>query len=97
MTFLKYFKFPRARSQDPITSFEAVDSVQESLKEHIQIILDCLSKHGPLGKDGIANRTILDSNQVARRLSEMKAMNLIKLTGKKVKSNAGCNEREWTI
>lgn len=89
--------FPRVRADDPITSYEAADSIKESALDHHQIILDCLRQHGALGKDGIAARTKLNSNQVARRLSEMGARDLICATGNTVKSNAGRNEREWKI
>jgi len=88
-------EFPRVRSSDPLTSFEAADSIKESVSQHHQVILDCLQQHGPLGKDGISARTDLDGNQVARRLNEMKIIGLIELTGNTVKSNSGRNEREW--
>jgi len=94
--FNKMFpEFPRVRANDPLTSFEAAESIKESVSQHHQEILNCLVKHGPLGKDGIAARTNLDSNQVARRLNEMKILGLIQLTGNTVKSNSGRNEREW--
>jgi predicted transcriptional regulator len=104
MDYKKMFKtmfplgqFPRVRSSDPVTSFEAADQIKESVKQHHQVILECLRTHGALGKDGIAALTNLDGNQVARRLSEMKVIGLIQLTGKTVKSNSGRNEREWSI
>jgi len=87
--------FPRVRASDPLTSFEAADAVREYAEHHHQRILDCLLSIGPLGKDGIAHCTNLDSNQVARRLNEMKVIGMIELTGNKVKSNSGRNEREW--
>lgn len=94
--FNKMFpEFPRVRAHDPVTSFEAAESIKESVSEHHQIILDCLIKHGALGKDGIAARTNLDSNQVARRMNEMRVLGLVMLTGNTVKSNTGRNEREW--
>ena len=94
--FNKMFpEFPRVRANDPVTSFEAAESIKESVSEHHQIILDCLIKHGALGKDGIAARTNLDSNQVARRMNEMRVLGLVMLTGNIVKSNTGRNEREW--
>jgi predicted transcriptional regulator len=89
--------FPRVRATDPIESFEAADSIKEVSAKHHKIILDCLEQHGPLGKDGIARLTGLESNQVARRMNEMKVMGLVSLTGNKVKSNSGRNEREWTV
>jgi predicted transcriptional regulator len=88
-------EFPRVRKEDPVTSFEAAESIKDSVSAHHQEILDCLIKNGPLGKDGISARTTLDSNQVARRLNEMKVLGLIELTGNTVKSNSGRNEREW--
>ena len=103
MNFKEFFSsnpldlFPRVRKDDPITSFEAADSIKKSVPEHYKIIVDCLKEHGPLGKDGIAAKTSLDGNQIARRLKEMKVLGLISLTGKTVKSNSGRNEREWTV
>jgi len=89
--------FPRVRASDPITSYEAADSIKEMAIDHHQVILDCLRNHGALGKDGIAAHTKLDGNQVARRLNEMSKRDLIVLTGNTVKSNSGRNEREWRI
>lgn len=88
--------FPRVRENDPITSYEASDKV-DFAGQHYDIILGCLTKYGPLGKDGIATRTRLDSNQVARRLSEMQKLHFIEPTGQTVKSIAGRSEREWQI
>ena len=98
-TFKDFFdiKFPRARSTDPITSFEAADSIKEAAAKHQEVICNCLKEHGPLGKDGIARLTGLDSTQVSRRMNEMKVMGMVFLTGKTVKSNSGRNEREWTV
>jgi predicted transcriptional regulator len=100
MDYKKFFDkmfpdFPRVRAHDPATSFEAAESIKDSVSQHHQEILDCLIKHGALGKDGIAARTNLDGNQVARRLNEMKVLGLIQLTGNTVKSNSNRNEREW--
>ena len=97
-TFKRIFampEFPRVRANDPVTSFEAAESIKDSVSQHHQVILECLQKHGALGKDGISARTDLDPNQVARRLNEMKVIGLIQLTGNTVKSNSGRNEREW--
>ena len=88
--------FPRVRSTDPLTSFEAAEAIKPVVSQHHQTILECLQKHGALGKDGISAKTSLDGNQVARRLNEMKVLGLIYLTGKTVKSNSGRNEREWS-
>jgi predicted transcriptional regulator len=90
-------EFPRVRSTDPLTSFEAAEAIKPVVAQHHQIILDCLQTHGALGKDGIASLSGLDGNQVARRLNEMKVLGLIHLTGNTVKSNSGRNEREWNV
>jgi len=87
--------FPRVRTTDPLTSFEAAESIKPVVNKHYEIILECLQTYGALGKDGISSLTKLESNQVARRLNEMQKIGLIYLTGRTVKSNSGRNEREW--
>ena len=88
-------KFFRARATDAITSFQAADSIKDVAKMHQEVIVAALQRFGPMGKDGIANYTGLQSNQVARRLSELEKMDLIEQTGITVKSNSGRQEREW--
>jgi predicted ArsR family transcriptional regulator len=89
------FKFFRARANDPITSFQAADSIKDVAKMHSDVIVAGLKRFGSMGKDQIANNTGLQPNQVSRRLSELEEIGLIELTGKKVKSNSGREEREW--
>jgi len=89
------FEFIRARTTDAITSFKAADSIKDVAKMHQEVIVACLQRFGPLGKDGIAKQTGLDSTQVSRRLKELQTLDLIELTGKEVKSNSGRAEREW--
>ena len=89
--------FPRVRTTDPLTSFEAAESIKPVVNKHYDIILECLQTYGALGKDGISSLTKLNNMQVARRLHEMERINLIHLTGKTVKSNSGRNEREWSV
>jgi predicted ArsR family transcriptional regulator len=89
------FEFFRARTKDAITSFKAADSIKDVAKMHHDLIVACLQRFGPLGKDGISNYTGLQSNQVARRMNELEKMDLIELTGKQVTSNSGRGEREW--
>jgi predicted transcriptional regulator len=96
----KFFDLPifnRVRTSDPITSYEAADSAKDLASKHFSMIVDCLKAHGALGKDGIAQHSGLDSNQVARRLNELSNMDLIELTGRTVKSKSGRNEREWKV
>jgi predicted transcriptional regulator len=96
----RFFDLPifcRARNSDPITSYEAADAAKDLASKHFSMIVDCLQAHGALGKDGIAQRSGLDSNQVARRLNELSKMDLIELTGRTVKSKSGRNEREWKV
>ena len=89
--------FPRVRKDDPETSHQAAESIKPVANKHYKIIHECLEEHGALGKDGIAQHSGLDSNQVARRLNELSNMNLIELTGRTVKSKSGRNEREWKV
>ena len=89
------FKFIRARATDAITSFQAADSIKDVAKMHQEVIVAALQRFGPLGKDGIAKQTGLESNQVARRMNELQKLDLIELTGKQVTSNSGRQEREW--
>jgi predicted ArsR family transcriptional regulator len=89
------FEFFRARTKDAITSFKAADSIKDVAQMHHDVIVACLQRFGPLGKDGISNYTGLQSNQVARRMNELEKMDLIELTGKQVTSNSGRGEREW--
>ena len=91
MTYL----FKRARSTDPITSFMAADQSSHLASHHFDQILDCLQRFGARGKDGIAELTGLDGNQVARRLPEMARLGMVELTGKITKSKSGRAEREW--
>jgi predicted transcriptional regulator len=87
--------FPRARNSDPLTSFQAADSAKDLANKHGMLIVDCLQRFGARGKDGIAELTGLDGNQVARRLKELETQGLIELTGKTVASKSGRAEREW--
>jgi len=89
------FEFIRARATDAITSFKAADSIKDVAKMHQEVIVACLQRFGPLGKDGIAKYTGLESNQVARRMNELQKLDLIELTGNQVHSNSGRAEREW--
>lgn len=89
------FKFFRARATDAITSFKAAASIEDVAKMHQEVIVACLQRFGPLGKDGIAKHTGLESNQVARRMNELQKLDLIELTGNQVMSNSGRAEREW--
>jgi predicted transcriptional regulator len=94
----KFFDLPifnRVRNSDPVTSYEAADAAKDLASKHFIIIVDCLKAHGALGKDGIARHSGLDRNQVSRRLNELLKLGLIELTGNKVKSDSGLNEREW--
>jgi predicted ArsR family transcriptional regulator len=88
---------PRVRNTDPLTSWRAAGSAKDLAQRHAQIIVDCLTKNGALGKDGIAALTGLESMQVARRLHELERDGEISLTGQVVKSKAGRMEREWKI
>jgi hypothetical protein len=92
--FSKFFS--RARTTDPITSYEAADAItNQMLARHFHSIVDVLKHYGPMGKDGIAAHCGLDGNQVARRLPELLKKDLVYLTGNTVESLSGRKEREW--
>ena len=86
---------PRARSDDPITSHMAADDAKALAKRHSNMILLCLTTFGPMGKDGIAQRTGITGVAVARRLPELQRNGFAQPTGKHVASNTGRQEREW--
>ena len=89
------FKFIRARAADAITSFQAAESIVDVAKMHQEVIVAALQRFGPMGKDGIAKVTGLESTQVSRRMNELQKLDLIELSGKQVTSNSGRSEREW--
>jgi hypothetical protein len=92
-------EFNRARNTDPVTSHMAAASMKDSANAHYELILNCLKRFGPLGKDGIALHTNIngfaDGNAVARRLPELEKLGLVEQTGKLVLSKSGRKEREW--
>jgi hypothetical protein len=92
---------PLARNSDPDTSHAAAEASSKFSHIHYGLIVNCLKNYGPLGKDGIARITNMngrsDGNAVARRMIELQRMGYIVLTGNKVKSISGCDEREWVF
>lgn len=92
---MKFLDIFRARKTDPQTSKDAAIEIEETAPQHFAKIHDVLAKFGPLGKDGIAYFAVMDGNQIARRLPEMKRLGMVDLTGKTVTSKAGRKEREW--
>jgi predicted transcriptional regulator len=89
--------FVRARIIDPLTSHMAAESVADVAPAHMDVIYACLKRFGPLGKDGISEKTGLTNSQVARRLPELQKLGMVALTGKTVRSSSGRQEREWII
>jgi predicted ArsR family transcriptional regulator len=87
--------FNRARSLDPATSHAAADQAQDLARQHFELIVGCLQRFGARGKDGIAELTGLDGNQVARRMKELEKDGRVELTGRTTKSKSGRSEREW--
>ena len=84
-----------SRAKDPITSFKAAVQTSDLMKEHEEVIIACLRRFGPLGKDGIARHSGLSGNQVARRLKKLQTEGFIDLTGNEVLSDSKRKEREW--
>jgi len=89
------FEFIRARATDAITSFKAAESIKDVAKMHQEVIVAALQRFGPMGKDGIAKATGLESTQISRRMNELQKLDFIELTGNQVNSNSGRSEREW--
>ena len=88
-------QLPLARASDPLTSFEAADRVGEFKVADFARILTALKTFGPGGADFIGSRCGRPGHAIGKRLREMADCELITLTGRKVKSDSGRNEREW--
>lgn len=86
---------PAARRRDPETSKAAAASAKDLQARHAALIVDCLKKHGPAGKDRLGALTSMTGVQCCRRLSELARAKLVRLTGKTVPSTSGRQEREW--
>jgi predicted transcriptional regulator len=86
---------PLARSHDPLVSFLAADSAKSFIKTHEVKILSTLEQSGPLGVDAIARCIGLSGHQVGKRMTALKLLGLICLTGNTVRSSSGRGEREW--
>jgi len=86
-----------SRAKDPITSLKAAFQTPDLMKEHEEVIIACLRRFGPLGKDGIARHSGLTGNQVARRLKKLQTEGFIELTGNQVLSDSRRKEREWAF
>lgn len=86
---------PLARSTDPATSHAAADAAADLRQRHQELIVDCLRKQGPAGKDGIARRCGITGVAVARRMTELARQGLAEPTGRTVASDTGRQEREW--
>lgn len=86
---------PLARRTDPVTSHQAATEAKELQARHHRLIVECLRRHGPLGKDGIAARTSITGVAVARRMSELERAGKARPTGRTVPSTSGRAEREW--
>jgi hypothetical protein len=88
---------PKARKSDPETSKAAALAAKDLAERHSSMIFRCLADNGPAGKDAIAARTKLTGVQVGRRLKELAAERVIKVTGRRVASVSGRYEREWEV
>ena len=95
--FKKILDIFRARVTDPIESKHAAIQAHRLANNHYGMILKALRGYGPMGKDAIAYKTGLDSNQISRRMSELHQYGLVALTGEKTTSKSGRTERVWAI
>ena len=84
--------FPRVRNTDPATSHMAADQAAELATKHHLIIIVALESPGTIYD--IADRTDLDHNAVARRMSELERMDLVYTDGQK-KGASGRMCRVW--
>ncbi len=84
--------FPRVRSTDPDTSHAAAAQATDLAIDHHNLIVSALDKPGTIYD--IAERTGLDSNQVARRMNELQALHLVRTEGK-AKGGTGRLCRVW--
>jgi len=90
--FFPNLQFPRVRNTDPDTSHAAADQAAELATKHHLIIMVALETPGTIYD--IADRTDLDHNAVARRMSELERMDLVYTDGKK-KGASGRMCRVW--
>jgi predicted transcriptional regulator len=88
---------PLARSNDPVTSFEAAESARAFIPTHENIILEVLGHAGPSGVDKIAGYAGLEPHAVGKRMKKLEGLGLACLTGKDVDSDSGRKQREWRI
>ena len=88
---------PRARQSDPATSHAAAARVAEFAGTHAEIILQCLTRHGPQTVDQIAARTRLFSQQINKRLPELDRQGRVEPTGLARASASGRMERVWRL
>jgi len=74
----QHWIYPVAKTNDPVTSWEAGEEIHETgtAQRHVEIILCTLSPHHSLTSAEIAAECELDRWQVARRLPEMERKNL---------------------
>lgn len=87
-----------ARKTDPATSHAAAARVAEFRATHAQRILRCLSYHGPLTVDQIAERTGMQSQAVNKRLPELERAGLAAPAKDRLRPSAsGRMARVWGV
>ncbi len=82
----------RARRNDPATSHEAAESVEELAQKHHALILDVLKTYDrPMAAEEIADKyyPILDKVLVGRRLCELERAGLITKTEQRHVNRSG--------
>ena len=72
------FDKPRARNSDPVSSHLAASALAASgvLSRQRRIVLAALKEHGPCTSAELAARSGLERHLTARRLPELREMNL---------------------
>lgn len=86
---------PLARGNDPLTSFQAADSVKAFIRTHEELIVTNLSRYGPMGVDHLAAFSKIEPHAVGKRMAALHKRGEVVLTGRTVMSNSGRNQREW--
>jgi len=77
------------------TSIEAYKSIQHSLGERQQLILDTI-----IETPGVSNHDLtlilgLEINQITGRVFELRTMGLVKSSGWKIDEDSGCRVNTW--
>ena len=83
---------PLSRNTDPVTSHKAADRAKRFAWDHKAAILGVMWR--PMIAPEIGRLTRLTTEQICRRLPELQAAGLVRLTGRE-REDGGSSFREW--